>query len=430
MTTLITPKILKGTRDFLPEDMAKRNFALKIIRETFERFGYDMIDTPAIEYAETLLGKYGEEGSKLVYQFKDNGKRDIALRYDQTVPFARLIAANWQKLPMPFKRYQVSKVWRADKPARGRYREFTQCDIDFIGTDSPLADAEIAIVIFQTIKDLGFEKFTLTVNDRRIINQIFRNFNVPETEYGFVLRTLDKLEKIGEDAIRKELETRLDSKMVASLLQVLIQRESNEEIMESLASYDCQAFKQFLSFCEAYGMEGKLKIDLSLARGLDYYTGVIFEAAIDDVNVGSVCGGGRYDDLCGMFSKKKFSGTGVAFGFDRLVLAMEELGLLSKVSLSPEVLVINFPETIRDSIKLSKELQSLGINTELYIETAKLTKQMKYANQKGIPFVVIYGEEEQKSDEVTIKIMKTGIQKTIPRVQLGAYLQGFNNVNV
>lgn len=430
MNTLITPQTLKGTRDFLPEEMAKRNYVMKIVEDTFKRFGYDTIDTPAIEYAETLLGKYGEEGSKLVYQFQDNGGRQIALRYDQTVPFARVIASNWQELPMPFKRYQISKVWRADKPAKGRYREFTQCDIDFIGTDKALADAEIAIVISQVLKNLGFKKFTIKVNDRRIINQIFRSFNVPESECEFILRTLDKLDKIGRIEVETALTTRLNPKVTKELLDLLTQRSSNNKILESLTDFNCTEFKSFLDFCEAYGMNDVLKIDLSLARGLDYYTGVIFEAAVEEVNVGSVCGGGRYDNLCGMFSDKKFSGTGVAFGFDRLVLGMDELGLLSKVNLSAEVLIINFEETIKDSLKIMKELQSYDINTELYIENAKLAKQMKYADQKGIPFVIIYGSAEKEKDEVTIKIMKTGVQKTIPRIQLSSYLQGFNKVNL
>lgn len=424
--TIIEPKILKGTRDFAPAEMAKRNYVMGKIRIVFERFGYDTIETPVIEYAETLLGKYGEEGSKLLYKFKDNGGRDIALRYDQTVPTARFVAMYANQLPMPFKRYQISRVWRADKPAKGRYREFYQCDIDIIGTDEILSEVEIAAVVSDVFTALGFKKFTIRCNSRRLINSILNTLGVAKAVQPRVIQLLDKLDKIGAAGVRAELAAVIDASQADSVITIVTMSGSNTEKLEALQQYDVSELKEFFALCSAYDIpEAALVFDVSLARGLDYYTGLIYEVVIPDLDLGSVCGGGRYENLCSMFTTQQFSGVGVAFGFDRILVAMEELELLSDVGLNAQVLVTNYDaDRIGASISAVRDLQTAGINTELYIESAKFAKQFKYANQKKIPFVVVIGPEEIERNEVTVKTMETGKQKTIPRNQLVTYFQG------
>lgn len=427
--TRIEPRILKGTRDFLPKEKMKRDFVMNKIQACFERFGYDPIETPVIEYAETLLGKYGEEGSKLVYSFEDNGGRNIALRYDQTVPFARVVASNFQELPMPFKRYQISRVWRADKPAKGRYREFCQCDIDIIGTRSLVAEAEIACLVSDCIAGLGFKKYTIQFNSRRLINSVLSSLGFKVEDTAVVLRNLDKLEKVGEEIVRRELLKDFSQEQVDGLFKVISVSGSNREKVAALSQYDTSELEMFLNYCDAYGVDDSvLLFDLSLARGLDYYTGIIFEASIEGAGIGSVCGGGRYDDLCGLFTKQEISGVGVAFGFDRLVLAMDEAGLLDEVGLNSKVLVTQFSdEMVGDGLGLLREIQASGISAEFYFEAANLKKQMKYADKKDIPFVVIYGPDEKEKGVVTVKLMDKSIQKEVPLAQLCAYLNGFSS---
>jgi histidyl-tRNA synthetase len=427
MTKIIPPNILKGTRDFLPEEMSKRDFAIDKIKNVFKLFGYDQIDTPAIEYAETLMGKYGEEGSKLVYSFEDNGGRKIALRYDQTVPLARVVAANYFDLPMPFKRYQISKVWRADKPAKGRYREFTQCDIDIIGTTNLLSDAEVAKVIYQVFANLGFKKFIIKVNSRRLLNSILCSVGIPADKQSAAIRVLDKLDKAPLVEVEKELSAVISDKPAKELLKDVMPTGNNEKKLEQLAKYDTGEMREFLDLCDKLEIKKEyLVFEPSLARGLDYYTGVIYEVILPEVDIGTVCGGGRYDDLCGLFCEKKFSGVGVAFGLDRIATAMGDLGLLKNISLGAEVLVANFDKTgFTNTARILNQLQASGISAEIYFEPGKLDKQFRYANKKQIPFVVICGPDEIGQGTVTIKNMKTGKQKTIPQSQLSGYFNGY-----
>lgn len=428
MKTFIKPKILQGTRDFLPEDMAKREYAMNKIKSAFINFGYDSIQTPAIEYAETILGKYGDEASKLVYRFKDNGGRDIALRYDQTVPFARLVAANFKNLPMPFKRYQIDRVWRGDRPAKGRYREFYQCDVDIIGTQSLVAETEIAAVIVKVFSTLGFEKFTIKFNSRRLINSMLASLKIPGEKQSAVIRILDKLEKIGRKGVMEELKLLINESSAKELLDIVSITGTTEEKLKLLDQYEIKEIKEFVDLARMFGIYDKnLLFEPSLARGLDYYTGIIFEVFIPEVPIGAVCAGGRYDDLSSLFCREQFSGVGVAFGFDRIVVAMEELGLFKNLTLNSQVLVTYFDlDTLPTSIKLLSGIQKSGINAEIYFEPAKITKQMKYADKKQIPFVVICGPEEISRNEVTIKMMKTGKQKTIPQNQIINYFKGYN----
>lgn len=426
---MITPRILQGTRDFLPADMAKRDFVMNKIKSIFIRFGYDTIETPVIEYAETLLGKYGEEGSKLLYRFKDNGDRDIALRYDQTVPFARLVAANYQTLPMPFKRYQISRVWRADRPAKGRYREFYQCDVDIIGTQNLLAEAEIAKVVYTVFRELGFPNFVIKINSRRLLNSILTSLDISADQQPAIIRSIDKLEKIGQEGVMKELGNGpVRAENLPPLFQILSITGTNAQKIAALQNYDTSEIQTFLNLCNDFGIDEKnLQFDLSLARGLDYYTGISYEVVCPEVAIGSLCGGGRYDDLCSLFCDQKFSGVGVAFGFDRTVLAMEELGLLKDISLNSQVLVAYFDETtLSNSLKILTDLQQAGINAEIYFEPEKMGKQFKFADKKQIPFVALCGPDEMKAGTVTLKSMQSGKQKTIPQNQIVEYLKGYN----
>ncbi len=412
----------------MPEQMAKRDFVMDKIKSTFAKFGYDAIETPAIEYAETILGKYGEEGTKLVYRFKDNGGRDICLRYDQTVPFARVVATNYKILPMPFKRYQIGRVWRADRTARGRFREFYQCDIDIIGTQSLVAEAEIAKVIAEVYTALGFPKFIIKFNSRRLINSILNDLNIVAENQSAVIRVLDKMDKLSLAEIKQELKSLITNSEASSLLKLVRAEGSSKAKLKLFKKYNTVEIQEFLKVAQAFGIsEDVLVFDPSLARGLDYYTGIIFEVFIPEVNIGAVCAGGRYDDLCSLFCPEKFSGVGVAFGFDRTIVAMEELKLLNSARLNSQVLVTYFnPEMLSDSLRILNDIQIAGLKAEIYFEPEKLAKQLKYADKKNILFVVIYGSNEKERGEVTIKMMKTGKQKTIPQNQIINYFQGYS----
>ncbi len=426
-TSLIKPEILKGTRDFGPETMAKRRYVMDQIEQSFIRFGYDTIETPVIEYAKTLLGKYGDEGSKLTYSFEDNGGRQIALRYDQTVPLARFVAMYYAELPMPFKRYQISRVWRADKPAKGRYREFYQCDVDVIGTNSLLSEVEMAMIIKTVFERLGFERFVIAFSSRRLINSVFSSLEIPQSRTAEVLRELDKLSKTGEQEVRGNLGKFLKKNAIEALMEIVLLAGTNEEKIANLNKYDTSEVQTFLSLCKQAGLNDKyLQLDLGLARGLDYYTGIVYEVFLTDFSVGAVCAGGRYDDLCSLFSEKKISGVGVAFGFDRIMTVMEESENLKDLNLNSQVLISNFDSrTLEENFKIAEELRAEGIITELYFEEAKLAKQLKYADKKRIPFVILYGADEAEKNCIAIKMMRSGKQQVIPRNQITNYLKGF-----
>lgn len=418
---MVKPEILKGTRDFLPEEMTKRQYVADLLRKTFEQFGYDPIETPAIEYSKTILGKYGEEGNKLTYRFEDNGGRDICLRYDQTVPTARLVATYNQELPMPFKRYQIGRVWRADKPAKGRFREFYQFDIDIIGTDSLLADAEVAAVMNRVYLNLGFTKpgqFRIRFNSRRLINSILESLKIESDQFNSIIRIIDKIDKIGPEAVQKEISQIISPESAQSLVKIISLTGSNQQKLDALAalpaSIDTSEISEFLQLCAGFNIaESNLVFDPSIARGLDYYTGIIYEVEIPEAPIGSVCAGGRYDNLCEMFTKQKFSGVGVAFGFDRTIVAMEELNLLPENKTNAQVLVTVFDEdSIASSQSIFLALQESGIHAELYPQSAKLAKQFKYADKKGVPYVITCGPDEQAQQQVTLKHLETGDQST------------------
>lgn len=385
---MIKTQTLKGFRDFLPEAAIKRQSALARMKTVFEQFGFDPLETPALEYAETLLGKYGEGADKLLYLFEDHGGRKVGMRYDQTVPLVRVISAN-SELPIPFKRYQIQPVWRAENTQKGRYREFLQCDIDTVGSDAPLSDAEIVDCTLKTTKALGITDAIMSLNDRTIFDALAL------TKKDII--TLDKLDKIGRDAVVRELGEKIfksvqESKPTDRLLG----------IMDALTSL---GYKEGTDF----------RFEPFLARGLDYYTSTIFELKIKSYTAGSVAGGGRYDKLIGAFTGRDMPAVGIAFGFDRMLEALSELHLVPTQKTATQVLVaVVSPHMLTAQFVTIRALRDAGINAELYPDPeAKLEKQLKYADKKGIPYVVIQGPDEAAHNTLQLKNMQKQTQEEL-----------------
>ncbi len=358
----IEPRTLKGFRDFLPKEARKRQYVIDTLKKVFESYGFEPLETPALEYEDILLGKYGDEGDKLMYRFEDNGERRVALRYDQTVPLARVVAQYQNDLPLPFKRYQIQNVWRAENTQKGRFREFLQCDIDTIGEKSVGCDVEILIIVDSCLKKLGFETFKVIINDRAN----FEGIN-PQA-----ISIIDKLKKIGPEGVKEELRQRgLDE----SLLEQIQSKPPTEWIQTLLNN------KELVS--------GNLVYEPTLARGLDYYTGVIIEVEIEGFDAGSVGGGGRYDDLIGMFENNSLPSVGFAFGFDRLMEAMEEKNLFPQLSTTKVLVTVPSSEIEDTAWNIGILLRSKNINAETYLNAIPMEKQFKYAEKKEIPYVVI-----------------------------------------
>lgn len=410
--TSMNIQTLKGFRDFLPKEARKRDYVKNTFKKVFESYGFEPLETPTLEYDEILTGKYGEEGDKLMYRFEDNGGRKVAMRYDQTVPTARVVAQYLPTLPIPFKRYQIQNVFRADNTQKGRYREFTQCDADIIGIDSAVADAEILAVVYRGYEELGFKDIQVLVNDRAVFEGL--------TPLSIAI--IDKLKKIGEDGVVEELITREECKSVEEAKNLL------QSILDSKPS---PRLTEIIEAAVKLGVEKKsLVFSPTLARGLDYYTGLIFEVEIPQYLVGSVCGGGRYNNLIGMFANQEVAAVGFAVGFDRTVDAMEELNLFpQEVSEgTAKVLVTIFSKDLKEkSLEVSSRLRENSINTEIYLGEVKeknsLEKQLKYADQKQIPYVVIVGPEETEKGLVTFKDLKSREQKQLPLEELLQILQ-------
>jgi histidyl-tRNA synthetase len=426
MNNKIKPTILKGTRDFLPRQMMRRNAVMDIFRNTFEQFGYAPIETPILNPAETILGKYGDEGDRLTYSFVNRGKTKLALPYDLTVPFARFVAANYQNLPIPFKRYQIQRVWRAERPQKGRLREFYQCDIDVIGSKELVCEAELAKVIVTVFDRLRLTDITIKVNTRRLLNAVLAANKVSEDKVVSAIRIIDKLDKVGEGEVIGELEA-IGVANAKVILDALKPELTNKKTLAKLTAYDTSELATFLSLCKELGVpEGKLKVDPTLARGLDYYTGLTFEVVSNEAGLGSICGGGRYDNLCASFSDQDFSGVGVSFGFERIMILLEELNLFGDELVGSQALVTIFDEdSMTESLRIYENLIAAGIPAEIYLGTDKLAKQFKFADKKGVPFVVIQGPDEREASQVTVKRMDTGKQKTLPLNQLAAYLGSY-----
>jgi histidyl-tRNA synthetase len=399
----------------------------------FRSYGFAPIDTPALEYAEVLLGKGGAETEKQTYRFEDGGGRDVAMRFDLTVPFARFAAQHVGELGTPFKRYQVGLVWRGENTQRGRYREFLQCDFDTIGTESVLADIDTLLVTHDLFVALGFSRFSVRVNDRRVLAGLLERIGLDG--HGVeVLRTLDKLRKIGPDKVATELGTipGADDTRVGTILDLAGLTGTNEEILAALPPFvegsttgeaGVDALADIVAAVEAAGIEpGRVGIDVSIARGLDYYTGMVFEAYLDDLpDIGSCCSGGRYDDLASLYTKQRLPGVGGSLGVDRLLAAMEELGLVDGGATMVPVLVTVFDDAgRRDAVGLAAALRTAGIGAEVYPDVRKIGAQLKYADRRGHRLAVIAGPDERASSTVQVKNLATGESETTPRTALAA----------
>lgn len=405
---------LKGFRDFLPEENRKRQYVENIIRKTFESFAFEGISTPTLEYASLLTGKYGEEADKLLYTFEDRGKRMVGLRYDQTVPTARVLSQYQNQLGKYFRRYQIQNVFRADKPQKGRYREFTQCDCDIFGSTSTLADAEILAVYYQVFKNLGLTGIKIEYNDRQLLISTLEEFATNNVDVFSIIQSIDKLDKLSPEEVEAELVSKgLTQEAAKAILAKInsVEKSTNlKEIEQKTISLgvDPQA----------------LVFNPKIARGLDYYTGLIFEGKIEEYAVGSVGGGGRYDNLIEELSGLKMPAIGFGLGFDRIVEACDQLGLIPEENMGTQVLVTVFEEekSQAKALETATTLREAGIKTEVFPALDKLGKQFKLANQKNIPWVVIIGDDELEKDLISVKNMETSEQMQLKTEDLIAKL--------
>ena len=445
------PSIPKGTRDFAPDVMVRRNFIFDTIRSVFQRYGYLPLETPSMENVETLTGKYGDEGDKLIFRILDSGDylksvpdealqmrqlsmvtkgiAEKALRYDLTVPFARFVVMNQHSIAFPFKRYQIQTVWRADRPQKGRYREFYQCDADVVGSDSLLNEVELVQIFDDALSALKVPS-SIKINNRKILQGVAELAGIPERMMEMTI-AIDKLDKVGEEGVVKELGDRGFSESAIQTIRGLFSLAgSNEERLATLERMLSQSdagkkgideLRYVMARVQDIGLKTcALELDITLARGLNYYTGAIFEVKATGVQMGSICGGGRYDDLTGIFGLKGVSGVGISFGADRIYDVMTELNVFpSDAMQSTKVLFANFGEKEeKHCMKLLRQLRDAGINAEIYPEGAKMKKQFKYADDKRIPFVAVVGEEEMQSGKVALKNMSSGEQTALSLEEL------------
>ena len=441
------PSIPKGTRDFSPIEIAKRNYIFNCVKKHFQTFGFQPIETPSFENLETLLGKYGDEGDRLIFKILNSGDyiskvddvtycskksssltpkiSEKALRYDLTVPFARYVVMHQNELDFLFKRYQIQPVWRADRPQKGRFREFFQCDADVVGADSLLQEVELVQLYDTVFAELQLTGVTIKLNNRKILSGISEVIGAKHLLVPFTV-ALDKLDKIGEEGVKKEmLEKGISENAIAKVIPLFSLKGTNVEQLQVLAQLlmtseegteGVRELRYIVDTVERLGLQtAKLTIDVTLARGLNYYTGAIFEvAAPENVKMGSIGGGGRYDDLTGIFGLKDVSGVGISFGLDRIYLVLEELGLFpEELNRSLEVLCVNFgEEEALLALELTRNLRKLGVKSDVYPSDAKLQKQMKYANKRGVAYVVMIGEQERKDKTFMVKDMTKGTQET------------------
>lgn len=446
----IKPSLAKGTRDFSPLEMEKRNYIFDTIKTVFKKYGYQEIQTPSFENLQTLTGKYGDEGDKLIFKILNSGDfiakispekyatlnahsitpliAEKALRYDLTVPFARYVVMHQNDITLPFKRFQIQPVWRADRPQKGRYREFYQCDVDVVGSESLLNEAEFVLIYKEALTNLGLNDFTIKLNNRKLLAGIADIIGKPDLLIDMTV-AIDKLDKIGLDEVKKELKTKgfsdadlekLDpiislsgsnSDKLATLKQVLKDSEVGQKGLEEI-----ETVLSYVSKLETTALD-KVEVDITLARGLNYYTGSIFEVKTNEVAMGSIGGGGRYDDLTSMFGLKGLTGVGISFGADRIYDVLSELDLFPESTTEgTQVLLTNFDRSAEDfALQLLHSFRIKGISAEFYPTTAKLKKQLAYADQKKIPYVIMLGTEEISSGMLTLKNMTTGEQQKVSK---------------
>jgi histidyl-tRNA synthetase len=451
------PSIPKGTRDFLPIDVAKRNYIFTTIRSVFEKYGFNPIETPSFELSSTLLGKYGEEGDRLIFRILNSGEKvrkadlealaadnlpkfanslaEKALRYDLTVPFARFVVQHQNELSFPFKRYQIQPVWRADRPQHGRYQEFFQCDADVVGSDSLLHEIDLVFIFDEVLSAFNLPGFTIKINNRKILSGIAEVCGESEKIIDITV-AIDKLDKIGEEGVIQELTTRNISTSAIELIKPLFQlKGENAQKISFLKEYlkkseigllGIQELETVLDSVDEIGLsKGILEFDVTLARGLNYYTGAIFEVKAHEVQMGSICGGGRYDDLTGLFGMKGLSGVGISFGADRIYDILTTLNLFpTDLEKGIEVMFVNFGNSeSKAAYKLVYELRKNGISAELYPDSVKIQKQMKYANDTHVQFVALLGESELENKTVQVKNMSSGEQTQLSWSDLSTFFK-------
>jgi histidyl-tRNA synthetase len=426
----------RGMRDFLPDDVRKREFVIGVIKEVYERYGFEPLETPAAENIETLMGKYGEEGNQLIFKIlkrgvhEGTGEADLALRYDLTVPLARVVAEYRDKLPKFFKRYQIQPVWRADRPARGRYREFYQCDVDVLGSRSMIVEAEIISASSEALRELGFTDFVVRLNHRKVLTGILDMSGIPEEKHVTALIALDKMDKIGKEGVLREFEAReVLTRNVAQELLALF--EVKERVLETLDTYiglhpigmeGIKDLREILSYVSSSAVQ----IDPSLARGLSYYTGAIIEIQVNDLP-GSLGGGGRYDNLVGMFLGQDIPACGFSLGLERIILVMSERNMfpVRLVSSPAEVMIAIWQDDAREALSLATELRAAGIRVDVYADRGvKLGTQISYASKRNIPFVAFIGEDERDKGLVVLKNLKSGKQETVDRKSVAGFVKG------
>jgi histidyl-tRNA synthetase len=411
-----------GTRDFLPEDIRRREYVIGVVRGVYERYGYEPLETPAFENIETLLGKYGEEGNKLIFKIlkrgehEASGEADLALRYDLTVPLARVVAQYQNELPKFFKRYQIQPVWRADRPAKGRFREFFQCDIDSIGSTSPVVEVEQLAAVSEVLTTLGFGDFKIRLNHRQELPKLLaKYFGIDEAaKQGEALITLDKLDKIGAEGVADELEKR----------QLASRATSLEGLRDAVGHPAPESLLRIMALCEGTPAARHVAFDPFLARGLSYYTGAIMEISVPDL-AGSLGGGGRYDNLVGMFLGRDVPACGFSLGLERIIVVMTERGMFpaSVAGGNADVMVTIWNDgAAGDALALARELRGGGLRVDVYPESDKLGKQFKYASSRNVPFVTIVGDDEKANGTVGVKNMISGDQQTMPRADIAAYI--------
>ncbi len=417
-----------GTRDFLPEDMRKREYVISKIRSIFEKYGFEPLETPAFEYAEVLEGKYGEE-EKLIYKFTDKGGRRLALRYDLTVPLARVVA-RFAELPKPFKRYHISRVWRHEKKQKGRYREFWQCDADIVGAKSLVADAEILALARDVMLNLGFKNFKILINSRKVLRGIAKYVGAAGKEIE-LCRAIDKLEKIGVEGVKEDMRKRGFSNKVIEKTIELIGCKSIDEIkcIEKIeeGKEGLEELLRLQEYLDCFGVEEKYyRFDFCLARGLDYYTGPIFEIKVEEPKIGSLAGGGRYDNLIGLFAKQSIPATGISFGIERIIDVMNELGMIKQEK--PLTIFVAYAtlDVIKDAIKIAEMVRKNGFRATMYYDKAKLKKQLEYADKIGAKLAIIVGKKEIENKEVRVKDMEKREEFTVKIKELKEFLESFN----
>ena len=425
MNEKIKPKTLPGFMELLPNEQILFNKMKNTIQKTYESFGFLPLDTPIIEDAKILLAKAGGETEKQIYRFM-KGENDLALRFDLTVPLAKYVTEYYDKLSFPFKRYQIGKVYRGEKPQRGRYREFYQCDIDIIGDGelSVVNDAELASVIYKTFLNLGFDDFTICINNRKILNGLFEGLDVKENSVE-ILRTIDKLDKIGPEKVRKELCEEISEDKVDTIMNFISISGNNDEKIQALENMNIinetwteglNDLKEVVKFIRIFMVpEENFKIDLTIARGLDYYTGTVYETFLNKYrNLGSVCSGGRYDNLTEFYSTRKMPGVGISIGLSRLFFQLTDRNIISVENQSvADVLVISMDNNYDECAKIASALRENGLKVQVDFENKKLAKKFKYADKLNINYVIVIGEDEIKNNVVTVKNMITGEQNTV-----------------